>query len=396
MNNFDFKKIIAPLKTINLSEREKGSLRLRISDHMRNHPAPIQSRLSFSRVFPATILSLIIIASSGSLITVAAEQSLPGQFLYPIKRTNENIITRTIHSPEKKINYSLSLIEKRYTETNQLLTRNVLNDTAESLITADIENHIKDIQKQTETITQTNPAEALSYNTKLAQILKTNTQVFLAISEKNQPTKNQQLTSPKNHAKIVLSAYENTAKISLKTEHLQQVVLSDTDVITIKTAEKKYRDILPKIAEVISAEQASPILEVNPKEEKLSLPEIKDQENEVKVTIEKKDIVSPKSEATIINKESNAQKSESDTVTTLAKKLDDAYTAKKYNRVIVLADQIDQIISETKKIKAAELKYDIIVVPIVIESNPTPTNDSISTEIKPTIDEKATSIELKK
>jgi hypothetical protein len=313
-----------------------------------------------------------------------------------IKRTNENIITRTIHSPEKKINYSLSLIEKRYTETNQLLTRNVLNDTAESLITADIENHIKDIQKQTETITQTNPAEALSYNTKLAQILKTNTQVFLAISEKNQPTKNQQLTSPKNHAKIVLSAYENTAKISLKTEHLQQVVLSDTDVITIKTAEKKYRDILPKIAEVISAEQASPILEVNPKEEKLSLPEIKDQENEVKVTIEKKDIVSPKSEATIINKESNAQKSESDTVTTLAKKLDDAYTAKKYNRVIVLADQIDQIISETKKIKAAELKYDIIVVPIVIESNPTPTNDSISTEIKPTIDEKATSIELKK
>lgn len=388
MNNFDFKKIIAPLATIHLSEQEKGSLRLRVLDYMRSNPAPVKSGFAMVKYFSTASLSLVIILGFGSLITSASQQSLPGQLLYPVKRATEQVAVKTIISPEGKINYSLSLIEKRYSETNQLLAQQSLNDQTESAITTDIQTHIADIQNQTETIAQTNPAEALSYNTKLAQALKTNTQVFLAVSEKNQSIKKQPI-APKDHTKIVLAAYENTAKISLKTEQLQQVILSDTDIITIKTAEKKYHDILPKIIEVLADESITPTLSINiPELAKETVAEITRKQNDVVIVPEQNDSTPQKTEIVAPIQKINTP--EPETVATLAKKLDDAYITKKYNRVIVLADQIDQMISDTKKIKAAEQKYDV-VVPTVIEPDTATINSNqevvpLSTETKKIID----------
>jgi hypothetical protein len=383
MNNFNLKKLIEPLASINLSEQEKGSLRLRIIDYVKNNPAPVATKLSFVKYLSTATLSLVVIFGSGSLITFASQHSLPGQFLYPVKRASEQVAARTITATDKKINYSLSLIEKRYVETNQLLIQQSLDGNTESAITADIENHIADIQKQTELIAKTNPAEALSYNTKLAQTLKTNTQVFLAVSDKNKSINDANTVSQDKHTKIVLSAYKNAAKLALKTEQLQQVVLSDIDLITIKTAEKKYNDIRPKIDAVLPPLDPTPLtiplVSMEPVNEPVIEPDTvkklitEESENSKPIPKESEAGKVPKNESEEtdalelpINESSNEAELES--IASLVKKLDNAYVTKRFNDVIVLADKIDQIISNNEKIKAVEEKYNVII-PTVLESD---------------------------
>lgn len=379
MNNSNLKHKLSKAHLIQLSHEEKGSLRLRFAQYMNLHPlaqkTPFYTYLRYASV---TAFTALIFLGSGSLITFASQSSLPGELLYPIKITSEKVKRATIKNPEQKIAYSLALLEKRYTETNTLIAEHSLDQTKETDITKNIQKNISDIQTENEKIAKTNPAEALSFNSKLAQALKTNTQVLLAVSEKNQSP----LLSAKNtlvndgpHAKIVLAAYESAAKISLKTEQLQQIVLSDTDIITVKTAEKKYQEILPRLTLALGATtKITPITTEPVVTEKTTIE-----------TVKTADIKTP-----VTTTETPAKQPEPDTLASLSEKLHAAYDAKEYNQVIVIADQIDQKLSEAEKIKRAEKTYDIVVPETTDVKTPadtvieTPTTLEKAPELKPT------------
>jgi hypothetical protein len=299
----------------------------------------------------------IIVLGTGSIVTFASQSSLPGELLYPVKIASEKVKHASIKTPEAKINYSLALVEKRYNETNTLIAEHSLDQGKETKITKNIQSNITDIQHENDKIAKTNPAIALSNNSKLAQTLKTNTQVLLAVSEKNQNStlsaKNTIAKVNNTHAKIVLAAYESAAKISMKTEQLQEIVLSDTDIVTVKTAEKKYQDILPKLETALAAEQPIVSSETTdtPVETKIA--------STLKV---EKSVVETKTETPTVS-EVKAKQPEPETLTTLSEKLHTAYDAKEFNQVIIIADQIDQKLSDAAKIKTAEKKYDIVVPP---------------------------------
>lgn len=358
MNNSHLKSKLAKAQKIELSLAEKGSLRVRFMQYMNANPITHRSPFyTFTRIVSMATFVGIIVLGTGSIVTFASQSSLPGELLYPVKIASEKVKHASIKTPEAKINYSLALVEKRYNETNTLIAEHSLDQGKETKITKNIQSNITDIQHENDKIAKTNPAIALSNNSKLAQTLKTNTQVLLAVSEKNQNStlsaKNTVAKVNNTHAKIVLAAYESAAKISMKTEQLQEIVLSDNDIVTIKTAEKKYQDILPKLEIALATEQP------------ITTPEPIEVPVEAKIaTILKveKPVTEVKTETSIVS-EVKVKQPEPETLTTLSEKLHTAYEAKEFNQVIIIADQIDQKLSDAAKIKTAEKKYDIIVPP---------------------------------
>jgi hypothetical protein len=358
MNNSHLKSKLAKAQKIELSLAEKGSLRVRFMQYMNANPLAHKSPFyTFTRAVSMATFVGILVLGTGSIVTFASQSSLPGELLYPVKIASEKVKHAAIKTPEAKIDYSLALVEKRYNETNTLIAEHSLNQGKESVITKNIQSTIADIQQENDKIAKSNPAIALSNNSKLAQTLKTNTQVLLAVSEKNQNStlsaKNTTAKVNNAHAKLVLAAYESAAKITLKTEQLQEIVLSDTDIVTVKTAEKKYADILPKLEIALAAEQSTTSSETTetPVETKTTT-----------VLKVEKPTVETKAEIPVVS-EVKTKQPEPETLTTLSEKLHTAYEAKEFNQVIIIADQIDQKLSDAAKIKTAEKKYDIIVPP---------------------------------
>ncbi len=355
MNNSHLKSKLAKAQKIELSLAEKGSLRIRFMQYMNANPLAHKSPFyTFTRAISMAAFVGIILLGSGSLVTFASQSSLPGELLYHVKLASEKAKHATIKTPEAKVDYSLALVEKRYTETNTLIANHALDQRKEAVITKNIQSSIVAIQQENDKIAKTNPAIALSLNSKLAQVLKTNTQVLLAVSEKNQNStlsaKNTAEKVNSTHAKIVLAAYENAAKISMKTEQFQEIVLSDTDIVTIKTAEKKYQDILPKLELALSTETPVTITEsVNPTVDAKAVVAVKVEKPVVEI------------KTTSVATETKIKQLEPETLESLSKKLHAAYDAKQFNQVIIIADQIDQKLTDAVKIKKAEKTYDIVV-----------------------------------
>jgi hypothetical protein len=326
---------------------------------------------------------MIIIVTSGGILASASQSSLPGNFLYPIKRSAESAKKIAIRNSNDKVNYELSLLEKRFDEANTLINGQKMTKESEQILTQAIAQHTDEVKKDVGTIAQNNPAEALVYTTKLSSALKTSSSILLAISDK-QPTQQLALT---NHAptKLVLAAYQTAETVTNDTKKLETIVLADTDVATIKTAEKKYieaRNLLVKQGIITEPEPTTTDSIIVTKEDIL---------DESKAVITKKidstittTVTEPKSEPSndvtaadtliTIPSEINSQEpkvinplsetkilEKTSTLADLAKTLETAYQEKSYGKVIITADKITQYVTDTEKIKASEKQYNIKV-----------------------------------
>ena len=78
MNKFNPNNLFSVFKEIKLTQNEKNSIRLQVSQHM--HRRPIGSRSSFFVFRYASIVAfaLVLFVSSGGLIAFASQGSLPG------------------------------------------------------------------------------------------------------------------------------------------------------------------------------------------------------------------------------------------------------------------------------------------------------------------------------
>jgi hypothetical protein len=375
MTTFNFKKIFSAFDTIKLSPTEKNSIRLNVARHM--HQNPIGSKrpsvVMFRYALTAALVCVMMIGSGG-IVAFASQASLPGKILYPVKRATENIKKLTLNDSSKKATYELALIEKRFDEVNELISKQQLTKENESIAIAAIAEHTSDLKIETSQLAIANPVAALSYNTQLANTLKTGTHVLLALSEKESL---KEMTSQPSGNTLVLAAYESASKLSIETKQLEQMVLSDTNIATIKTAEKRYTETLALLEKnniSIPKESSDEIITtpttvstdviVKPITTTKPVSEI--------IPVSGKTTVSPK--ATVIISPILSESNES--IATLVVNIQKAYNDKKYGQVIILADQIEQKLSESVKIKQAEKTYNI-VVPDLTESV-IPTTEAVS------------------
>ncbi len=127
------KKIIEQLRSVTLSDRERATLRNKLIAHIRTAPLRQSipspwSRLFYTKRFQAMMLSIIIIFSYGSSATFAAEGTLPGDMLYPLKTRVIEPVTRlvTATSPEAEATFETKLFEKRLEEAETLSSQKEL------------------------------------------------------------------------------------------------------------------------------------------------------------------------------------------------------------------------------------------------------------------------------
>ncbi len=365
----NYKKLFSGLDEIKLTENEKNSLRLKLSQYMHQHP--IGSRPSFYtfRYMTTAALALVLFIGTGGAVTFASQNALPGQSLYAIKKTTEDLKKITLKTPAEKASYELTLIDKRFSETNQLISEQALTDKNQAIIIESIKKHTEDLKQETATLAMTNPAEALAYNTKLTNTLKTGTHILLALSQQqNQILAKADSVSPNT---LVLAAYASAEKITADKKQLESMVLSDTNGVIIKTAEKKYSETLA----LLEKENIPTAVIVNEPEQ----PSEPSQEPVVALmafsarTVESTQTVeAPMAKLSVIEEtpEEKLQK--------LIIELRNAYENKQYAQVIVISEKIQQQLHDAKKIQEVENVYNVVIP--AIDQNEESIIDELSVE----------------
>lgn len=163
----DFEETIKEsTRHIQLSEEEKGHIRMRLVSFMRMKPVrtslPVRlTERSSSHIISAflfkympIIIGLVLFISGG--MSFAAENSLPGDVLYPLKvHVNERILGNIAFSQKAKAEWESARAERRLQEVERLAVENRLSAETQAQLTARISasaseagKHITELQSR--------------------------------------------------------------------------------------------------------------------------------------------------------------------------------------------------------------------------------------------------------
>ncbi len=369
MNNFNLKQLFAPLENIRMTPAEKASGRLKVSAHMHRNPMGSRPSFAYFRPIMAAALAIVLVIGSGGMVAFASQSSLPGQKLYKVKLATEQAKKITLRTSAAKATYELALIDKRFNETNKLISEQKLTASNEAVVIAAIKTHTEDFKTETGDLSTSDPILALSYNTKLSNTLKTGTHILLALSDRQSLSADRSADSVSPNT-LVLAAYASAEKISAEKVQLESIVVSDTNIATIKTAETRYTDTIALLtdnnitpaSEVIETPVAQPTAAIVAVDTKATGIEAVSAKARIATTVAKKSDVSTKTEEVVsVEKPILKTQSNSNDIQSLANDLKAAYDSKKYGQVIIIADQIEQQLHENQKIKEVEKTYNITI-----------------------------------
>ncbi|MEK7068633.1 MAG: DUF5667 domain-containing protein [Patescibacteria group bacterium] len=187
MNNL--KKAAQELR---LSAGEKTAMRARIFG-LPAH-APVQSQyFSFSFQFLQTrvLAPLAIVLLVGSGTAYAAEGSLPGGVLYPVKiYVNEELAVSLTRSPEAKAEVHATIAERRLGEAQELAARGELDATTTEALALNLEAHVEAAEVEAEKAEATDAGKSRQVRAKLAAALDANARVLARLGkDKSEATK---------------------------------------------------------------------------------------------------------------------------------------------------------------------------------------------------------------
>ena len=365
-----------------MTATEKSSMRLKVSAHMHRNPIGARSSFAYFRPIMATAFAIVLVLGSGGLVAFASQTSLPGESLYKVKLATEQAKKIALRTPEAKASYELALIDKRFNETNKLISDQKLTASNEAVVIAAIKAHTEDFKTETSDLSGTDPILALSYNTKLSNTLKTGTHILLALSD-HQSLSSARSANSVSPNTLVLAAYASAEKISAEKVQLESIVVSDTNIATIKTAEKRYTETLALLTknEIKPAEaQASVVQSAAAATVDAKIADTVSTKAKVATTLARKaEVTTPVEEPVVSEKVTLKTESNTNDLQSLANDLKAAYDSKKYGQVIIISDQIEQQLLETKKIKEVEKAYNIT---IDTDTSIKKDTSSLKTEIK--------------
>lgn len=146
---------------VRLRATERRELRERILTYMEYHPLPKQARKKATSTLPSenfvtvrfntlytrmiagalTVLLLIV-------VPVAAERSVPGDMLYPVKtQINESLRSQFVNSPYEQVTFETELLERRVSEARLLAREGRLTEEVEASIAQTVRGHADAAQK---------------------------------------------------------------------------------------------------------------------------------------------------------------------------------------------------------------------------------------------------------
>lgn len=95
---------------------------------------------------PIIAIALALAVALGGGASFAAQSSLPGDVLYPVKTgLNENVLAAFSLSEQSKINFDLSMVKTRLEEANTLIQKGTYTSDAQEKVSTNLDAHIEDI-----------------------------------------------------------------------------------------------------------------------------------------------------------------------------------------------------------------------------------------------------------
>lgn len=114
-----------------------------------------------SHRWASALVIILIIAISGNSIVLAANESLPGDTLYPFKvNVAEPIRVALASDPEVKAQIQTTFVQNRFEEAETLATRGELTPAKEQEISDLIDHHVTGISQNVEQVQKTSPEKA--------------------------------------------------------------------------------------------------------------------------------------------------------------------------------------------------------------------------------------------
>lgn len=258
------------MKKIRLTQDEKMSARTNIISHMEKNPIgdsasfltrisqifmPTQHRKAFIAIY---IIVLVFGGSTGTAF--AAEASLPGDLLYPIKtNVNEEIRSRLTFGKQSQAEWEAKRIQKRLGEIKELEQKGTLNANQIEKIKARIEKQTEKAKEKIEALKTSGDSEnAERIIEKLETSLQEHEKVLEKLNDENASTQEiketvrdlKVITFPKQAAENKL---ENANK---KIENVQKFIEKNRDKMpeeSLKQAQEKLTEVEQKIQEGTAA-----------------------------------------------------------------------------------------------------------------------------------------------
>ncbi len=165
------------LKQVSLTHEEKGLLRASVARGIQLMESKPQKSYFYRgvehglRIGLSTFLFIVFVGGS---VSVVADNSLPGDPLYSFKiNVNEEVKGAFLKTPEDKLSWQKSRIDKRLSEIKTLAASKTLTKEKQQTAQRALDTHINELSKELGTLSDTKPAEALKVTASLEQSLTT-------------------------------------------------------------------------------------------------------------------------------------------------------------------------------------------------------------------------------
>lgn len=209
---------------IKLREDERHELRQRLLSYMEYHPLPQSAGLSNSRRSLAVSGGVFLqFLSKGQVwgkaagvasvfllifIPVLAENSLPGETLYPVKvRFNEELRGALASSPYQKIEWETELLERRVSEARLLADSGRLTPAVEAGVAVAIKQHSDAAKESIDSIRENDESEAALAEITLVSALEVSAEMLVSKdTDAETSSTSSALSSAVNEAKTSVNA----------------------------------------------------------------------------------------------------------------------------------------------------------------------------------------------
>lgn len=252
-----FNDIVKPLQSIRLSNNEKAYIRASLKDTMRTCvPVRVglwQSLILWSRQYKhyqlnyhsMPILIILALVLGGGGISLAAEGTIPGDILYPVKvNITEPVRGFVAFSDEAKVSWNTERVSRRLNEAEELAAKKGLSAETLSTIQERFKDHANDAQSRIKNVASTNPEKAVELSSDLEITIKAHARILDSIGISLDGDTN---TNVKLLLKDVDKEEEDTHK---ENKNAQDAILSARFTTTAFAAEGKRKAAENKLAEV--------------------------------------------------------------------------------------------------------------------------------------------------
>ncbi|MDP3953938.1 MAG: DUF5667 domain-containing protein [bacterium] len=256
MSKLNFEKFVEDSKKIKLEKSEKDRILHFLKAEMMNEsvrekvsPGHIlwstklyQFKFNFTKPMPIAIIIALLITGGTSF---AAQQSLPGDVLYPVKlEVNENVRGWLALSDEAKASLEARLAEERLKEAEKLAVKSELNAEVRAKIEQNFEKHAGRVEARIDKFGSSNAQKALEVNSNFQTSLDAHVKILNNIGVSLDGEVEKELD------KLILKVRSEKESRNKTREGHEASVKAEISPFAMQAAEGKAKAVNNKIQEV--------------------------------------------------------------------------------------------------------------------------------------------------